>query len=209
MIFRSVPKMLGILLAAAACQPEADAKAPVVTPDQYVFPTDLLGPTGDSGSQFRNQWYSGVFIALREKALIDHRRDGSRFRLTVIPSFYNAFTFRMARRNGRDALVFKATSGPGGYDPGGLLTERTIPLSSSQAARLAQMFEQARVCDPRRDDRVGVDGSQWILESTDGPYCFADYWSPRKLWPDLAALLNALAATLDPLPPYVAIEMDE
>jgi len=88
------------------------------------------------------------------------------------------------RASGEIDLVAKRLSGGGGYDPGELekpgvvrrtLTRKEARQFQAMLARAGKLNRRPITCT------LGLDGSQWILESADGgTYHYVNRWSPER-----------------------------
>ncbi|NGM49997.1 hypothetical protein G5B46_10300 [Caulobacter sp. 602-2] len=137
-----------------------------------------------------DEWYSGTLSAAAEPSLYAYSRQrhpsGVRaYRLIILPSFDKPVIVRLNRRaSGEIDLIAKRLSGAGGYDPGQLekagVVRRT--LTPNEARQFQAMLARAGKLNRRPVTcTMGLDGSEWILESADGgTYRYVNRWSPER-----------------------------
>ncbi len=170
--------------------------------DKLIFPIGTFNADDLDTDNFMNQWFSQNFLSVDEGHLTKYSPDQAIFRLTVIPTFTSTYTFRLTKAKEGNILIFKAADGAGGYDLGKFAEYEDVSLKNTNAEILISTFEKLDICNLPEDDRIGADGSQWLLESYEKGknngyrYCFASYWSPdsgkdetRKSMVELRTLL--------------------
>ena len=85
--------------------------------------------------------------------------------------------------DGTGTLTTKMATGAGGYCPGILEEEESLPLSRAEIAPfLAQVDKLGFWSAPthQQNEELGCDGSQWIIEGVKrGNYHVVDRWSPK------------------------------
>ena len=149
------------------------------------FPENTFYPEKPSANDFVEEWYSKHLKALEEKALWKMREDKNLhlYRFLSLPAWGNptAITFSIGE-DGSGSLIVKKTDGQGGYEPGKLILNKTIKLSQAQTDELLKRFEKPKFWSlPTRIDRMGLDGTQWIIEGLkEGNYHIVDRWTPEE-----------------------------
>ena len=129
----------------------------------------------------RDGWYGKQLRAAAEVGLCaDADVHAERYRLTWIPSFHPTVTVRVERDSGGGNLVAKMLDGAGGYQPGTVARDTIVMLSPAEWEELSRLVERAQLWSPPpTDNRMGVDGAQWIIEgSRSGQYNVVDRWTP-------------------------------
>jgi hypothetical protein len=136
--------------------------------------------------EFQEKWYSSQLTALGEKSLccasVASRRT---FRFTWLRTFDHPVVIRLEEgTSGNWTLQTKVASGAGGYDPGKLIVDQSSTLSAEKVAPLLKLLDadSAFWRMPSTDqERIGFDGSQWIIEVRHGSrYHFVDRWTPHN-----------------------------
>jgi hypothetical protein len=84
---------------------------------------------------------------------------------------------------GQHVAIGKVLNGHGGYAPGRLVQSTKRVLTSEEWRLLDQRMENAGLWesppDKDKDDRIGVDGAEWVVEGRRGNnYQFRSVWSP-------------------------------
>lgn len=110
---------------------------------------------------FKVRWFCKQLGAAQETQL----SADPAYRFTYIPSFHSTRVVVVRLDGGRPVAVGKVLSGKGGYDPGSLLRTTRRSLTDDEWRHLEQQLENVRIWEsPDRDDRLGLDGAQWVLE---------------------------------------------
>lgn len=133
-------------------------------------------------SAFEEDWYASQLRALGETPLsITSAPAGPVIRFTWLRSFHHPVVLRLERApDGQWQLRTKIASGAGGYDPGHLAHDRTVPIRRDRAESvLTQLTRESFWTAPSQSATFGADGAQWILEVRDGAeYHYLDRWPP-------------------------------
>jgi hypothetical protein len=79
-------------------------------------------------------------------------------------------------------LTAKVSDGAGGYEPGKISINRTIPIDISEWRKIEEQLNKMDFWNlPIETDFRGNDGAEWILESaTKDKYHFATRWSAGR-----------------------------
>lgn len=152
---------------------------------KYFFPNKLLLDTVNVFGQvkneefyqrrkksalFRNNWYSKQLSALDEpKLFIDYKHDAYRF--TWLRTFHNPISIRVEKISNSIFIIVKQSNGAGGYNPGKLIVNDTINLSSNQWENLKNKVENLNfwnIPSVKKNDLITTDGSEWIFEAKIG-----------------------------------------
>ena len=156
------------------------------------------------GDKVSPDWYSTFLKALEEESLWEASLRSDRteqYRFLYLPSFHRPVSVRISiSPDGKGTVSLKVADGAGGYEPGALVEDRSTSLGDHDIARLRFYLKKLRFWTyrtPREDcgagtgDElpegvleeicVGTDGSQWIVEGTEGgKYHVVDSWSPSE-----------------------------
>jgi hypothetical protein len=164
-------------------------------PDQY-FPPGVLD-CDQWSEEFLRDWYSKQLTALNEPSLWVLSRSDSRakvYRFLWLRTFHHPISVRLTLKPDLTGiLISKITGGAGGYEPGSLIRNESIPVGKQRTTVFLARIVQSHYWDlPSRRQPGGLDGAQWILEGiTDGHYQIVDRWSPGEADP-----IRTLAMTL-------------
>jgi hypothetical protein len=171
--------------------------APAQASQTDYFPPATLDGTEQS-SHFKEQWYSGQLRALKEPSLweLSKTQTTQTFRFLWLRSFDRPISVRLdVHQDGTGLLTTKATSGQGGYKPGGLVMNKTRALTKEQTKWALDRINEAGFWglptyekpkegvgpNGEKTVQIDLDGAQWILEGVkDGKYQVTDRWSPEN-----------------------------
>ena len=131
---------------------------------------------------FMNVWYSKMLSALQEPILYDYDGDSEVFRFTWLRTFHNPITIRIQKKGDSISLTTKVSDGAGGYEPGKISMDKTIPIDTIEWKKIDELFKKMDFWKlPAESDFRGNDGAEWILESaTKDRYHFATRWSAGR-----------------------------
>ena len=159
-----VPTQLAPLV---ACCPGAEAT---------LFPVAAL--------QQRDGWYGKQLRAAGEGPLCAFSDQAAEtYRFSWIPSFSPTVVVRVSMTDTAVFVTAKRLNGAGGYEPGSLVVNRTVRVPPDAALRLRALIDSTGLwqATPPTDERVGLDGAQWIIEGVrGGRYHAIDWWSPQE-----------------------------
>jgi hypothetical protein len=131
------------------------------------------------------RWYAWHLKALGETSLCCTSVAGQRtFRFTWLRTFHNPVAIRLEERSTSTWTIhIKVADGTGGYDPGNLTVNESHTLGADKVAQLLGLLDAGSAfwTIPSIDeDRLGLDGSRWIIEVRHGSrYHFVDRWTPH------------------------------
>jgi hypothetical protein len=135
---------------------------------------------------FLADWYSRHLAALQEPSLWRAREETSRhcYRFLWLRAFHAPIAVRLEIDPSETGLlVVKMTNGQGGYEPGDLVLDRTVPLAREQATDFLVYLAKASFWEmPVRDPtRLGLDGAEWVIEGIrDRRYHVVSRWCPDE-----------------------------
>ncbi|MEO0477015.1 MAG: hypothetical protein AAF085_13740 [Planctomycetota bacterium] len=192
MRFRVINMLLCLLLI-AACSAEDDnsMSASNAVPDRTppsksttdYFPDLIFSDTPDH-HEFVVDWYSKHLRAMDEPSLYDRSQDSEahQYRFLWLPTWGRPVAVRLELSSDGTGLV-KSTilDGSGGYEPGNIKSETTATINAEKVKSLLEDIESIKYWSmPTRDDRIGTDGEQYILEAIKGGrHHIVDRWSPE------------------------------
>jgi hypothetical protein len=136
-------------------------------------------------SEIERDWYPKFWKAADEPSLFGISKAGSSsntssLRFTWLRTFQAPVIVRVETANGQTQLVAKELSGQGGYEPGTISREMQRELTPEEIGKL-QKFKSKMAGLMATECESGLDGSQWIIERTDGQgYQFVNRWSPKQ-----------------------------
>jgi len=135
--------------------------------------------------EFLRRWYGAHLTALREPSLQrGSLGQGVVYRFLWLRTFEAPISIRWeSLPNAEDAaLVVKSTSGHGGYDTGRLVENRVVTVRGTELTHLNNAVRAADLwSSATNDQRLGVDGAQWVFESAEGNrYHVVRRWSPNE-----------------------------
>ena len=135
----------------------------------------------------RDLWYGQHLRAMREPRLCEPS-DVERYRFLWLRTFHRPVAVRVERTEAGASLTARELGGAGGYAPGELARGATRDLTSSEWAELQRKLDAAGYWTlPTDSDRMGLDGSQWVLEGARGDrYHVVDRWTPEEAGRDAA-----------------------
>jgi hypothetical protein len=132
---------------------------------------------------FINRWYSKHLRAMNEPILYTGKLDREIYRFTWLRTFDNPIMIRMEKKNDSINLIYKITSGAGGYEPGEIVIDKKKKLLTVEWNQFLKLVDSCKFWSTLPCEVLigGNDGSQWILEgATNNYYQVMDKWSPRE-----------------------------
>lgn len=155
-------------------------------PKKTFFP-DLVFDNSISLNQSTVDWYTKHLIALDEPSLFEASTDKKLhcYRFLWLRTFDHPISLRLiVDPEGTGLIYVKTADGAGGYEPGKLITNETVPVTKQNVDKFLRMLNKLQFWNlPTRakTDEMGLDGAQWILEGVlNGQYHIVDRWSPEK-----------------------------
>ncbi|MEM6617736.1 MAG: hypothetical protein AAF761_01545 [Pseudomonadota bacterium] len=164
---------------------------------EYLFPVGAFDPTHPARDAELNAQHSHSLRAMGENTMTAPDTTGAILRLTILPQRGRPFVFRLTKDPGGFALELKIAWGFAS-DPGGIETRDRFPLRPDTFLAILEPLQGFAVCAPQKEPATNINGSLWILETLNGPYCVRAYATPRG--PEAAALFSAITAPLRALP---------
>jgi hypothetical protein len=152
---------------------------------QGFFPPRVFSDREELGDLFAD-WYSRHLAAMQEPSLWRAREEPGRhsFRFLWLRTFHAPIAVRLEIDTSETGLLtVKMTNGLGGYEPGGLVVDRAVPLSREQTTDFVLHLAKARIWElPVRDQTtLGMDGAEWIIEGIRGSkYHVVTRWCPDE-----------------------------
>jgi hypothetical protein len=152
---------------------------------QAFFPAGVFAPDEVNEDSIRSQWYSEQLTALKEPSLFESKQDGTvqSYRFLWLRTFNHPVAVRvLIHSDGSGTLVTKMADGRGGYEPGNLIVAKIEPLPVDRVKRFSEEAQRLGYWTlPGREIKVGLDGSQWVIEGVrGGTYHLVDRWSPEN-----------------------------
>jgi hypothetical protein len=145
------------------------------------------GSLNDSArlSKLREDWYSTQLQGFGEPSFVEQSKDkaAESYRFLWLRSFNDAVCIRMDILADGSGVVTKKVSGVAhGKNAGKMIVNEQVRLIKEDVTKfLAQMGKQEFWSLPTRDNRRGLDGSEWVIEGVKaGNYHVVDRWSPDK-----------------------------
>ena len=127
---------------------------------------------------FRSRWYSRHLEAMREPVLYAPGGKPS-LRFTLLRTFDHPIAIRVVFDGSSCQLTAKELTGQGGYESGSLRRRVDRPLEQDACTRLATLLSSPELWQPS-PKTLGLDGSEWIVESSVGEYRVVRDWSPKS-----------------------------
>ena len=174
--------LITAMLAAQSCaatSPTDRAACPTKSADDYYFASNAIDQTDKRSDMFVRHWYSKHLAAMGEPS-ISCGQPGEVYRFTWLRTFHHPVVVR-ANDKGNHAIVQAIElDGAGGYEPGRVLRRTEKTLSIDELKELKSVFSDGHFGSmPTSEERDGLDGSEWIVETSDkGKYHLVVRWSP-------------------------------
>jgi hypothetical protein len=140
------------------------------------FPAGTL-ETDSILDAFRSRWYSRHLAAMREPILYASDSKPS-LRFTWLRTFDHPIAIRVVFDRSSCQLIATELTGEGGYESGNLHRRVDRALEQDACARLATLLSSSELWQPP-PRTLGLDGSEWIIESSVGEYRVVRDWSPK------------------------------
>jgi hypothetical protein len=126
-------------------------------------------------------WYSNVLRSLREPLLFK-KLNNSEYRLTLLGAFDEPIVSRIVRTGNEHTLVYKHKEGSEPQWADELTVYESRRLTQQDWDKFKSLLEATDFWNmPTFNDRMGFDGSWWILEGVDnGKYHVVHRWTPQS-----------------------------
>ena len=140
---------------------------------QLYFPSDF--------DAFRNNWYSVFLFAMREPVLLSDSSQTETYRFLWLRTFHNPVAIRIEKQQNIYLLTWKLCNGAGGYEPRQFTIAKQKQIDNITWERFKTLLNETGFWNMDTEvKRMGLDGSQWILEGKDAyKYHVVDRWTPR------------------------------
>jgi hypothetical protein len=171
----------GLLAAASAQSDSIRPTCPAFDSNEYYFPTGLFYSKKEHDDFVRN-WYSKHLRVMSEPSLsCGPIKDSDDYRFTWLRSFHKPIAVRISRSKNEVYLKATELSGAGGYSPGEISRRVEKSVSEADWESVLKLLGKVDFWNlPTREERLGLDGAEWIFEGRqDGKYHIVDRWSPK------------------------------
>jgi hypothetical protein len=139
--------------------------------------------TQDALDTFVNQWYSKMLFILKEPVLSNYNGEKEIYRFTWLRTFHHPVSVRVEKQDNIIKLFSKVCSGAAGYEPGQLIFDTTMSISTYKYKLLTKKVDRINfwIMKTEQTDEIGKDGSEWIIEAVrDNKYHMVTRWSPSE-----------------------------
>jgi hypothetical protein len=150
-----------------------------------IKPRPSFGPSDAAATQYllkagipasEQEWFARHLRVMREPELSEAGSETYRF--LWLRTFHAPIAVRVEATATGARLVGKMLSGAGGYQSGTLCDRVDLRISDGDVTRIRACMRQVE--SRPKDGSVGLDGSEWIIESrTNAGYSFAKAWTPE------------------------------
>ncbi len=130
---------------------------------------------------FRQERYSGKLHAMREPVICD-QKDRTVYRFLWLRSFHAPVAIRFEKKDNGYMLYWKTLSRENEDAPWTIDISRSKKVSERKWNKFMSLLKSANFWEmPSKEDRFGLDGSEWIIEGLDkNVYHMVDRWHPSK-----------------------------
>ena len=137
----------------------------------------------DSISDFEQEWYAKHLSAMQEPILTprDKEKGYFAFRVLYLPTWGRPVAVRYEKKRKQFIRRSVMLSGKGGYDPGKIKKVEEIEVTKREIDDLLAALEKSGFWGmPQKDDVIGLDGSQLIIEAIkEGQHRVRVRWTPE------------------------------
>jgi hypothetical protein len=178
--------MLALAVLLAACRTEqidfSRADCMNEGGDAHYYPTGLLGTSRhdyDEDAVIR-RWFSSYLLSMKEPTLSCRQAADASYRFLWLRSFNHPIVVRVVYDADIANLNAVELDGAGGHTPGSEIRRVTRRLSAEESSAILAEVRKAAFWDlPSKENMVGIDGAEWIIEGRDGArYHVVRRWSP-------------------------------
>jgi hypothetical protein len=114
---------------------------------------------------FVNTWYSKMLFALKEPILNNYQGEKEICRFTWLRTFHHPVSVRLEKQGDIVKLFTKVCNGAGGYESGGLISDKTSKLTLQEYSLLIDKINDTKFWSlPTEMHDDGTDGAEWIVE---------------------------------------------
>jgi hypothetical protein len=136
----------------------------------------------NENEEFLRGWYSRILLTMNEPSLSCGGSSSQQYRFLMVPSWGRPTAVRVAISGSAATIDVVALSVANNREVGPIAVAKERALSSQETASLLDILEQAHFWSTAtRDERLGTDGSRWVVEGRLGAtYHVVDRWSPDQ-----------------------------
>ena len=120
---------------------------------------------------------------MKEPVLSSYKGAKEIYRFTWLRSFHHPVSVRLEKQNNDIRLFSKVCNGAGGYEPGQLIFDTVLHVTSEQYKTLTQKVDNINFWNLKTEqrDNAGDDGSEWIIEVIkNNKYHMVTRWTPSE-----------------------------
>lgn len=147
------------------------------------FPKDKFSAKWEKEDDFVNDWYGEQLKAMSEKSLLTGADENTEiYRFLWLRTFNHPIFVRLERSQDKVKLFTKELDGAGGYKPGKIIRSNELNVKQADFCEFLTLLEKANFWNlATKDDVLGEDGAQWVLEGVrGGRYHVVDRWTPER-----------------------------
>ncbi|HUF03207.1 MAG TPA: hypothetical protein VMM38_03445 [Aridibacter sp.] len=160
--------LLFSVIGGSACLGPNELKAcPVSTSSDFYFPKGSFYRTNEERDNLAREITSPYLAAMGEPSLSCGKREES-YRFVWLRSFDRPVAVRITIASGLADLTAVQLEWRDGIEPGDVALRRHRVLNKKALAEFRRVFSAVRFNDLSYERRDLIDGSVWIVESTDG-----------------------------------------
>ncbi len=154
---------------------------PQKTARDYYFVSSSSNPVEKSLNDFEIGMHSSYLRAMGEPSLSCGTTDNT-YRFTWLRSFHNPISVRVTQNGHRFIMVATELSNTDGNGPRKVARQKKVILTSTQFLKIQEAIKETKFWGLRtNDNKMGTDGSTWILEASESKrYHFVTRWSPER-----------------------------
>jgi hypothetical protein len=142
-------------------------------------------------SDFELAWFGTDLKSLQEKSMYPPSdKTIESYRVLSLPSFHDRTCVRIERDGNKYRLTLKRLQGPGNAEAlllkqstasEVLKEDKTKDISEGEWNKLLGLIEKSKFWSLKsHDDRIGLDGTTWVIEGARaGKYHMVERWSPK------------------------------
>ena len=165
----------------------------VITTLSESYPQTLSPAKNKDVTNFEKR-YSTFVDQFQELSLSEFGTDSEAevYRIMIIPTWGNAISIRVQKRDGIYALSARRLGGQAGFQVGDLVEQKDFCLTQTDSRVLDDLIQKVNLFGMLSDDGVmGLDGDRWVMEGVSkGRYHFVERWCATDYDPTKRGLLN-------------------
>jgi len=152
---------------------------------KHTFFPPLAFDSDEGHNAFTVNWYSKNLESMQEISLLEVATKANQhcYRFLWLRTFHPPVAITViVDEEHTGEVTLKVTDGMGGYGPGQIVMDEKYSASKENIERFLGLLEKADFWNmPTKENKLGMDGAQWILEGVkDGNYHIVDRWSPKE-----------------------------